>query len=231
MIVDLDPELLAHRREHDDGSVTITHPLVYSESHRPEFNEFYNAMLRNKRIQAACAFVDKDWKRFIELHAEGHRLDALAEIEDHLTDKQYWRLLGELYCAAQSLWRDMATWRELLSSRRRHSDHMMTEGESRRFVEIFPGKAFIYRGYSSRGTQDGLSWTTNSVIAGWYATRCGPCEDSFVAHGWVYRTDVIAYLERRFEYEVVVLPERVHDIRTLHALPRRCPEPGNHVTT
>jgi hypothetical protein len=216
---ELDPELAAYLTETEHGFWALRHPLVYHVPYHQTMNALANAALKGKREEVAEARQSKDWRRYLFLHERPYRIDAFTHICWQMGSKTYWELLGSIWTDTENLWQNQNEWRQCLTAERSCRNHLM-KPEERATLKLYPSQFPVYRGYSAPGTLLGLSWTTNPVIAKFFARRLAePDSLRFVARGTVRRRDVLAYFNGRDEGEMVVLPENVFDIE-IEEVPR-----------
>ena len=82
----------------------IRHPLVYQV---PLWsNGSANRMYLQKKAEVKLALKEKEWNRFVFLHERPYRLQAFLEIQDQLTDTQYWRLLADSWIDTENAWQN-----------------------------------------------------------------------------------------------------------------------------
>ena len=212
---DLDPEFLPYTAMNDDlGVLSIRHPLVYSVIHHPTLNATMNEALRMKKQDLHYALRTRDWEKFVWLHEKPWRIDAFQQICWHLGDSRYWKLLSDIWTNTENLWQNQQLWAECLTAERRYRSHMMDAEERLILRKAYLSEFTVYRGFSRPGMDQGLSWTSNPVVAKFFARRFVAVDESrYVAQGTVKRKNVIAYLDGRSEAEMVILPENVHDIK------------------
>lgn len=207
----LSAELEYYLEENEDlGWPMLRHPLVFSVPHFDAMNALVNQRLREKKLAVNKARNTRRWDRFIFLHERPYRLDAFMSVEDILPDKKYWSLLGDIWTDSENIRQNMSEWRHLLSSHRPCRYAMMQQEERNVIKHDLPGEVTVYRGFPGRGIQHGFSWSTNPVVAKFFARRlAGKDEARNLVVGTVAKKDVIAYFDGRSEQEVVVLPENV----------------------
>jgi hypothetical protein len=212
---ELDPELEAYKETSELGWEMIRHPLVYSVVHSPQLNAMVNESLKRKKEAVREARRQRNWNRYIFLHEKPYRIDAFTDICWKMGDSKYWTVLGDIYTDTENLHQNQELWVGCLTAERRYRSHLMTIEERAVLTNDLPAKDItLYRGFHDPGTVQGLSWTTNSVVAKFFARRLA--QDGarcYVATGKVDRKDVIAFFDSRSEYEAVVLPENVRDIQ------------------
>jgi uncharacterized protein len=193
---DLDPELAGLVRAEGGklGLPYIDHPLIDAAPYIPQLHAFYNLQLRQKKASVKKAMGRKDWLNVIVLHTRPYRPAAFGAIQDRLTDRQYWKLLGEVWIDSES----PAALLDFLHSTRPHRDRMMT-GPERRLLASLPPVLTVYRGHQGANRND-LSYTLSPGRAGWFANRFRPGQ---VRRGRVRKADVLALFTGRNEAEIL----------------------------
>lgn len=213
---ELDPELVAYVDEDGPLGMCIKHPLVYSICHHPMLNARYNAVLKAKQKALAKAEEEGKWSTYLWLHERPYRLFAFGEIQEELDEETYWQLLGEIWVDSENIWQNEEEWKTYLDPADRNlREQFIMDEDDQAMLDMLPDKIKVYRGFTVEGRENGLSWTTDSIRAKWFARRFVVEDDerARVAIGWVAKADVIAHFNRRNESEIVVLPEDVKDMK------------------
>ena len=224
-VEDLDPELVPYMEKGGPLGRCIRHPLVYSMIHTDQMNAIANRQLAAKKEAVAEAREQREWARFIFLHERPYRIEAFMEIEDQLTDSEYWDHLGSVWVDTENAYQNPDEWMELLTSNRSCREMMSCE-DVRGVFSLPPEKGglldetIIYRGYRGENGLYGNSWTLDKARVRWFATRFPDAEPAFVAKGKVRKGDVIAYITGRDEQEIVCLAETVIDLSIEEVSPR-----------
>lgn len=215
---DLDPELEDHLNDGPLGPC-IQHPLVYSIMHTPLQNSLVNRQLQHKLEALDRARNEADWHSYVFLHERPWRLDALVDVMTEMTPPRWWELFGTVWIDSENIRENYETWTDLLRSG--NPDHMrsMMSNDEMLALDALPDAITIYQGHTSE-RDDGWSWTTRLETAAWFARRFASLErdEAMLSTAWVPKTDVVAYLLSRNEYEILVDPDNVRDIETA-ALP------------
>jgi hypothetical protein len=211
---ELNPELAVYLEQNTElGFPAIRHPLVYSVVHAPQMNALVNEQLRRKRLAVQEAKRTTNWHSYVYLHERPYRLDAFRHICWLLKDKEYWSLLGSIWTDAEKIGYEQDEWRECLTADRYGRWWMMRKAERDELRLAYPRTIHVYRGFHRDDRRMGLSWTSNPIVAKWFARRlAGPDETPRVVSGVVDKRDVIAFFDGRSEYEMVLLPENVRDL-------------------
>lgn len=209
---DLHPDLVPYVEKNDVGT-WIKHPLVYSILHTPLLNAQVNAVYLLKSEHVKNYEDEGRWVSIPFLYERPYRLHALDLVDEHLTDQQYWELIGDIWTDAENIYELEDEWRDALTvGRMGRIEHMMDE-EERTAYKSLPPVLTVYRGYSNDGRADGLSWTLSQEKAEWFAHRLNYRDDEVprVVKGQVKREHVLAVFLGRNEEEIVVFPEWVKD--------------------
>ena len=206
---ELDPELLGWIITHDDGHVSIKHPLVFSIYHHPMLNRMVNRGLAAKQECLVRYTEEQNWHGFIDAHERPYRVDALLEIEDVVTDAQWWELVAHVWIDSENIRELPDVWDSILRADRLGRHAMMHDYERKAFDEL-PAVIDVYQGCTDQ-RDDGWSFTTKRETAVWFADRFALLEKAKprLRTGQVAKTNVTAYLTRRNESEILVAPEFV----------------------
>jgi hypothetical protein len=166
------------------------------------------------------AYEKGDLDDYVCLHPKGSRVTALRNILGdgiyELCDiaEEFWPLVGFHWGDSETSHKDERArryWREIWDeafdengNRTPFSETVMDEAETAVFSAL-PDEITVWRGYS--GAPEGLSWTLSETVAEWFASRTGGAP--MVAQGAVRKSEVISFLNGRFEAEIVARPDRV----------------------
>lgn len=209
----LHPDLARHITDLG-GRACLSHPLLIDSPYSTARNAECNRRYSQKKASLSEAIRNSDWTAAVFTHERPYRLEALVEYEPRIAeDQDYWSLLGRVLTDSNNLYQYRHEIRVLLCLRRREWIRwMMTEDERAAFDEL-PDTVHIYRGTRFEN-DDGVSWTTDLGMAVWFAEKhilhCGkghPLLLSAVAP----KSKIIAHFTRRFEHEVLILPEHVRE--------------------
>lgn len=146
-----------------------------------------------------------DYDGYLDLRGSHERLQAFAQLGS-LSDRDYWRLLAQIWIGHDVVYSDLATWRALFGSSRPGREWLMDEAERAR-VAALPEVVTAYRGFSHPGGQAGISWTLEREQAEWFARRLEVLGGAFVATVVVPRERIVAVFDGRDEAEAVI-PDR-----------------------
>lgn len=196
----------------------INHPLVH-DFYLPGQNGRYNKMLELKRRDIEKWEREGNWSAILFVHIERpYRLTYLNHYADRIPDDVWWDLLGDVWTDSENIWQHLDDWREAFSSDRPGREHLMmaeaetdAPSEQSRF-ESLPDVIKVYRGTSHPGGGSNLSWTLDRDVALRFARRYALRGNKpRIISGKVRKENVIAFFDRRSEYEIVCLPENVFD--------------------
>lgn len=73
----------------------------------------------------------------------------------------------------------------------------------------------VYRGQLPNDTKMGIAWSTNRLVALKFALGAGvrvPVDNGVILSGKVKRSDILAYITGRNEFEVIVDPQKVMEL-------------------
>lgn len=216
-LVKLDEELAIYYET--EPFPMIRHPLVYSVPHSSYMNAAVNDALKYKKAYAHEALDDENYSRYVWIHERPHRLNALLDVERHLTRGEFRKLVIELWCDSENIYQNYFKWRRVLGDDRIRGETLRDfEGEDTKLEEMTDDNGFatVYRGtcVSKRDFMtpliSGMSWTLDKDKAIWFAHRlCASGKLPRIVVGRIHTRDIIARLEERGESEVVALRERI----------------------
>ncbi len=201
---DLLPELAAYLHRDPVIGECLKHPLAFSVPHTPQLNAYLNEFFRHKRAAIEEATADKNWMKVLWLYEKPYRIQAFDEINDRMTDTEYWENLGHLWIDSENIWQNKSLWKKFLISERLSRENFMTMEDRARLVEL-PASFNVYRGYQKGKNFDGLSYTLDRNRAEWFAKRVATGNRAAVRTRTVKKSDVSAYLNGRGEQEIILL--------------------------
>ena len=199
---ELHPELKPYLSNLSNGIPALRHPLVYSIFHTDHQNAFINRQYEERKKMLKKAIQKKDYEGFIYIHERPYRLQAFCSLNNVLSDKKYWEILGSIWTDSENIWQNRETWKELLSSKRPHREFMMDKNERQEFVQL-PEQLVIYRGYLPYKNKNGFSYTLDEEKAEWFSKRFHA--DGKVLKKTIFKSDAIAYFTGRNEKEIVII--------------------------
>lgn len=120
-----------------------------------------------------------------------------------------YKLFFDIYNEADYGFRDMdrATLQSILRSKT-DEDHLRTK----KVIRDLPDTITVYRGGNTLSApyKESYSWTLDINVANFFASKCGE-GPGYLVKGKIQKSDIIdAFLEDRFEQEIIVAPANVH---------------------
>ena len=169
------------------------------------------------KSQRAAALRDGNYENYIWLHGQRDRLSAFVQINKLLDNKTYWSLLGRIWRTADVHFSELGLWRDILEDPERGYNECFMVVPDRKFFSLTPSKGglppvfTVFRGFGVAGGEDGFSWTMDRDVACGFARRFRHSDNTGpgVATGTISRRDVIGYMHKEGEREIVCLPENV----------------------
>ena len=163
---------------------------------------------REVKAWASESLADREWWGYVWSYKTPWRLDAFLTIENHMSDRAYWSLLGHVWLDCEHPHQRLRHWLRLWQSSRPHQELVM-EQEERKALAALPDRLTIYRGvHIKKGTLRGLSWTLDRERAEWFANRWAK-RRPYLVEAEVLKSNVRAHFLDRGEAEIVVLPNRL----------------------
>lgn len=195
----------------------IRHPLVtfvgYNRN-QPDVCEMIVEQYWQKRDAIDDALFNEEWVNVVMLHEPCFRFDALREYQGMMDDADYWRCVRYAWTVDGCITDNHTLVREIFAPENRTAVNrwvMMTEDE-RAVYDALPDRVEVYRGCGS-ASRTGWSWTTRRDKGEWFARRfVGVRRDQFgglLLTGRCDKRDIIAYLDGRYEAEIVIDPDHV----------------------
>jgi hypothetical protein len=218
--IQLHPELQPYLNWDDD---TIEHPIYRCEFAHPALYHRINLVYESKKQQ-----IDRppsppnEWESYLPHLSPDDRITQVMINECVRTDPTYFKIVGQIWTDRELLGCCSSTLERLLhvgrfSDNRVRSPnimYMMTEVERKKLADL-PDEFRIYRGHHERLLNE-LSWTLDLNIAGQYAI--GWEEERQISTGIVSKQDVIAFVDRWQESEIIVPSTLVRNIETYPAI-------------
>lgn len=151
--------------------------------------------------------------RIFFMMTKPYRLIFLKYAEPHLSQKDFSRILGDVWIQVEAPHNDPNfTICELVNLfKKAVREFLMDQNEYEQFKEL-ENSLTVYRGVTQYNAKNlnGLSWTLNSQTAEWFAHRFG--EDGAVYKAQIDKSHIYAYFSRRNESEIIVDPKYLMDI-------------------
>ena len=159
---------------------------------------------REKVIKAMEETIDKtDLNGLFVMLNPPYYLTFLKFVKGYLSLKDFSELLSEAWTLMENPNADVNVSKGTAAKWFREADKkcLMEEDEYEHYMSL-PDEMTVYRGVANGRVKKGMSWTDNREKAEWFASRFGG--EGYVLSGKVKKEDVLAYFNRRDEYEVVV---------------------------
>jgi hypothetical protein len=194
----LHPDLAPYYEE--DSFAMLRHPLIYQVPFFSGGQANYQYEVKKKLVEEALE--KKNYKSFVWFHERPYRLEAFAQIEQLLDDKEYWSLLGQIWTDTENGWAHLALWKKFFKSDRAHRNYLM-DWDEQMALDSLADRVTIYRGCQKGLNENGISWTLKRDKAEWFATRFG--KDGKVLEMRINKSRILALFTGRNESEVVIL--------------------------
>ena len=207
------PELAECLVEGGPLGQSLKHPLVYQVPFFPAMAYHANDQLAAKQKAIVDAVDARNWHTAVWLHERPYRASALEQVSGSMPDSEYWDLTGDVYVDTENFWQESRRWAKLLTASRKRRECFMTEEERAALAEM-PDELTIYRGINGRGKRLSWAWTLDRDRGEWFAhrlytdRRAGGRKPTLLT-ATAAKADVIGYLERRGEEEIVIQPSKV----------------------
>lgn len=212
---ELHPDLQPWVEEIPDLGRALKHPLVFEVPLM--LPGMTNRLYAQKRAALERAQDEGDWHTCIWLHERPYRTEALIEYAVGEDDAGHpWPLARhgqEVRDLAADVWVDSENleqyaeeWNHMLADAE-PDDLLLASAEEREEFAALPERLTVYRGDIADG---GWSWSLDPKVAEFFARRFGG--DAPLVKGTVAKADVLGYLTRRNEAEVLVPEGAVRDI-------------------
>lgn len=216
--VELDENLVPYLYKEDFGKGkwdVLKHPYVYGVPYIKNLNNLYNQQYTAKTDALKKAKESKNWGQYIFFYERPYRFFAFSCIQHHLKDEEYWHHLGNIWTDSENLWQ-VKNLKSLLTSKRGHRNELMSKEDLEQLNQL-PDEFNVYRGHT-KYNRSGYSWTMSYHLAQWFATRFD--KDGKVTKGICKKSDVIAVLIGRSEFEIIVDPKLVTEKSIVKKLTR-----------
>jgi hypothetical protein len=210
--IDLQPYLYRDELHHPfvslDGGV---YPRLYKR---------INKLYFYKIEQSIKHFSPNEWQSFLPYLPVHERISEFVRLELERTDfpretPQYFQLIGQIWTDPECLGQSSSFLelmlgiidRQLISE---NIHNMMTPTEKDKLSEL-PEKFIVFRGHAEP-LLCGISWTINLDIALQYAI--GSPHKSLISIGRARKSEVIAFIDRWGEDEIIIPSGLVDNIKT-----------------
>lgn len=141
-------------------------------------------------------------------------ISALNELPKTLPDPAYRGLIRQAWTWSHNIWEHRHGWQAILEGQQRALGHFSSDPDHAALAAMVDPLA-IYRGCCGHN-QNGYSWSLDPQRAEYFASPSQGWTNAprrFIASGKVKKTSVLAYITRRNEEEIVVLPASVTDLK------------------
>ena len=211
----LHPDLEACRV--DNPFAFVCHRLIHQPYH-PMLTKHMNDSFEHKKRRYAEFLAAKKWHSLLFLVERPYRLDEFHNLQDQMSDEDYWENLGWCYRDSENL-HQIPFLADLLLSDRPCRERLMDQ-ESAAELAAMPEEITVFKGFHRGYKFDGdFSFTLSPKTAEWFARRFNRPAPK-VLTGLVKKEDVLAYMDQRGEKEILVEPHLV-DIRSIKSMRAR----------
>lgn len=207
----LNPELVPYLQKGELGQ-SLHHPLLIQIFYNPLLNHICNQQYAHKMEFIKNAQENKEWSKIIWMYERPYRLEKFVEFMDELTDQEYWKILGDIWTDSENLWQYKFILESLLTNDRGSREAMMDD-EEKEFLATLPEELVVYRGHQGKNRL-GHSWTLSYWQAKWFSHRWKQ-KTASVVQATVKKENIVAVLLGRNEFEIVVCPSHLRDVKTI----------------
>jgi hypothetical protein len=204
----------------------LHHPLVSLEGGvYPRLYQRINKLYAYKKEQSIKCLPPNAWQAYLP-HLSVHER-FMYFIKEELESRDFSKETPEYFQLIGQIWTDPELFGQpsfFLELRlgifdhrplSEHAHHIMTPTEQAKLSEL-PNEFIVFRGHAERLLY-GMSWTVNCDIALQYAI--GNPLKSLISIGTVKKSEVIAFIDRWDEDEIIVPSSVVNNIKTFrHAV-------------
>jgi hypothetical protein len=185
------------------GNRWIKHPSCCAR-YEERNNAAYNARLREWRDCCSAKRANKEWSEYFRCYAEPFWPDALLEIKAEIEVHPWAQAVRAAWTESHELWCCSDRWRKVLGYKAEVA--LMMTNEERAYLDSLGDEFTVYRG-CHKDSIEGLSWSIKRSAAEYFADRIRAYSLRRIVERRVKRSDVIAFVGKREEAEVVVFPE------------------------
>jgi hypothetical protein len=163
-----------------------------------------------KKEAVSEAYDAGEWHSFVFLHERPYRFTAFGEVAGLIDETAVWELFSVGWTDSENIYQNLDEIEQMLLDAPTPAVGMMDDDDQAHY-NLLPDEVAIYRGWIDRGTAEGWSWTLDKSRAEWFGRRLRQGSDGgYVATATVAKSDIIAVLLGRGEFEVVVNPDHVN---------------------
>lgn len=201
----------------------VIHPVYESAFQMVgEKKEIVNILEDEEALNTLNAFFDKridqadSVNKLLFIIRTPYWLLFLKYSKDYLSKKDFSSLLGDIWTESENPNADVNVSIRTSASYFKQADKKVLMHEDEYLVyQSLPDELTVYRGVAPGRVKDGLSWTANRDKALWFAGRFNSDgkNQGYILSGIVKKKNVLAYLNRRGEDELVVYPKDVMNVK------------------
>ncbi|MGL4899696.1 MAG: hypothetical protein ACRDCT_15120 [Shewanella sp.] len=155
------------------------------------------------RIKAFnLAMTSGHYKKAVEIVTPARRIKLIVDLvsEGMISLQQAWALARQAWLFQPNIYQERVHW-ELFFNIAKLCTHEFMCDQEREHLHQLPEEVDIFRGYDQRYGRAGLSWTLSKVVASDHSKRYG---NRIIAHSKIRKADIVAYLNVKSEYEIVI---------------------------
>ena len=210
-------KLFLHLPLEDTGYVSILQHPVYNTAIQVDDGKMVNILEDKEALDRMNKLyeeqIDKadDVDRLLLIIRTPYWLTFLKHIKPYLSKNDFDTMLGDVWVQSENPNGDVnVSVRTSASYFRKANKKVLMTPEEMEVYTSLPDTLTVYRGVSPGRVENGLSWTANKEKALWFAKRfMRTGRDAVLLSGEVRKKDVLAYLNRRNEDELVISPKDV----------------------
>lgn len=152
------------------------------------------------------AMIRAIWKD----HDKPERWEALADIEDRLSDRMFFQTFVSVWENSESNDAHLSLIDRLIAARGVSADRVMPVlgKRDRDFLDNLPDPIRVFRGTTMENPYGDYSWSTDRAKAEWFARRCYEATPA-LATGMVRKADILFAYAGRGESEIAAKPDVV----------------------
>ncbi len=148
-----------------------TRQLVWGQRETARLLDEWLIEHRERNRRKAKYAAQGDWIRYVFCAPRFERVEAFAEIQHHLSDRVYWRLLSHVWKRQLAVRRTAVLWSALFKALRAEREAFMKPDCLARYQRL-PDRFTAYRGYGP-DNEDGFYYSLNREAAASYAGQYG----------------------------------------------------------
>ena len=138
-------------------------------------------------------------------------IEAWIDLMGEPSDRDFWECFRWVFVGIENIQKTF--WLMMMESPRPGKEQWLMNKEERAFLASLPDQVTVYRGCSVNKANS-LSWTTDPVLARWFANRFNFKSDPFdkdccVVNGKIRKADIFAVILERDEITLLCDPAKV----------------------